>query len=385
MNEYDSIVHLKKELKISDDNVGNIPLIFQEIFDELQYEETPDNKKIAKLLDELITECKSINPTLIPYQDITNIIFSEYNGDENEFPFTEKLKSEFEKKISVKFNNQDPKDNKPLNDDELFEISNNQMSLKSNKLIIDNENKNAILVVYKIIQHTELAISQKQSLYEDLKNEIYTLDSTVYNATQQYDNMMSNFISILGIFAAIMMATFGAIQGFTAIFSNENNYSLTTIILISCFGLFALISILYILLYSISRLIDKELGHEVWSNNIFLKYPIYSHTIVAVFVIALFALTHHLKASPPAYFPEHFIEKLWIYTILTSSLLIILYYIHLLAAQSRGYWYLNRQINNYILQVKNFLGVNKLLNILLIMIFAIIILFFTVIIYFLTT
>src|SRR5699024_4154438 len=101
-----------------------------------------------------------------------------------------------------------------------------------------------------------------------------------------------NFISILGIFAAIMMATFGAIQGFTAIFSNENNYSLTTIILISCFGLFALISILYILLYSISRLIDKELGHEVWSNNIFLKYPIYSHTIVAVYVIALFALTH---------------------------------------------------------------------------------------------
>src|SRR5699024_10830261 len=166
---------------------------------------------------------------------------SDVCSSDLEFPFTEKVNSEFEKKISVKFNNKDPKDNKPLNDDELFEISNNEMSLKSNKLIIDNENKNAILVVYKIIQDTELAISQKQSLYEDLKDEIYTLDSIVHNATQQYDNMMSNFISILGIFAAIMMATFGAIQGFTAIFSNENNYSLTTIILISCFGLFALI------------------------------------------------------------------------------------------------------------------------------------------------
>src|SRR5699024_9177853 len=128
-------------------------------------------------------------------------------------------------------------------------------------------------------QHAELAISQKQNLYQSLRDEMDALDNNVDEATKKYDNMMSNFISILGIFAAIMMATFGAIQGFSAIFSNENNYNLTTIIIISCFGLFGLISILFILLHSIAKLIDKELVNHYYGRTIFSRYPIYSHTL----------------------------------------------------------------------------------------------------------
>src|SRR5699024_2769454 len=161
------------------------------------------------------------------------------------------------------------------------------------KLNINEDYQNALLVIYKIIQHAELAISQKESLYQSLKEDIHSLNNDVYQAAEKYNNMMSNFISILGIFAAIMMATFGAIQGFTAIYSNENNYSLTTIIIISCFGLFGLVSILFILLHSIAKLMDKDLSLYTHPNTIFTKYPVYSHTLLFIFSITVATLVHY--------------------------------------------------------------------------------------------
>src|SRR5690606_29071445 len=157
-------------------------------------------------------------------------------------------------------------------------------------------------------------------------------------------NMMSNFISILGIFAAIMMAAYGSIQGFTALYSNESNYNLTTIILISSFGLFALLSVIYLLLYSISRLVDKELRQNYYSKSIFAKYPIYSHASVVIFIVFLSALTHLFKVRPPSYFPDHLIDNIWGYFVLVSILTVLVFYSHLLVQQIGGYSRMNRHI-----------------------------------------
>lgn len=393
MNDYISLNDFKNKNKISDNNGGKISYIFRKLFDQYHQDEDlnalfqkQDKKKVKKeeilekLLDELLEECKEVNPTLIPYEDITNIIFAEYNSNSTEFPFTENLKSDYEKRIIQKFSKQITSEEKktPKSSDDLFDYS---ASLTKQKLFITEEYKNSILVIYKIIQHAELAVTQKQSLYEDLEiqvdslhSQVDSLDSNVHEATNQYDNMMSNFISILGIFAAIMMATFGAVQGFSAIYSNENDYNFTTIILISSFGLFSLISILYILLYSISKLVDKEFGNDTYYQaTVFGKYPVYSHTMLAISIISSLALTHLIKVNPPDYFPAHLVENIWGYTIIFIILVILLYYSHILVSQSSGYWLLNRHLSNYIMSTKNKLGLEKTLNIIIIIIISLIV------------
>lgn len=312
----------------------------------------------------MIDEAKEVNTTLIPYSEITNIIFSHYHYNGNESSFTEQWKSVFEKHIIKKFGIQDVnKTDVVSTTDDLF----NKPSISEQAgLNIDKNHQNALLVIYKIIQHAELAISQKQNLYQSLRDEMDALDNNVDEATKKYDNMMSNFISILGIFAAIMMATFGAIQGFSAIFSNENNYNLTTIIIISCFGLFGLISILFILLHSIAKLIDKELVNHYYGRTIFSRYPIYSHTLLLLFIISIAALTHFFKLNPPPYMPEFLVQNLWSLSILIGLIMITVYFLHYLISQSDGYGHLNRHINKYIMNLKDKTGLKNLLNIIIV-------------------
>src|SRR5690606_4803271 len=140
-----------------------------------------------------------------------NIIFTSDDAltDESETSFIEKFKSEFEKYIISEFATTKIGDDfysslvslkeyfenyneEKIDHDELFDSP----SKKNNvRLRIDDDYENAILVIYKIIQHSELAISQKRSLYGNLREEMHYLDNRVDDATRRYDNMMSNFIS----------------------------------------------------------------------------------------------------------------------------------------------------------------------------------------------
>ena len=364
MSEYQSLDNFKDTHKISDAKGREISFLFKEIYEEYSFNEFNDKIKLKKLLTTLINESKEVNPSLIPYSEITNIIFTNYYYPNiKDSSFTERFKSELEKFIIHNFKCEESHlTGTPQNTDDLYTNSNNNESVK---LKIDSVSQNSILVVYKIIQHAELAISQKQSLYEDLKDEINNLNSNIIDATQKYDNMMSNFISILGIFAAIMMATFGAIQGFSAIFSNKNNYDLTTIIIISCFGLFSLLSVLFILLHSISKLIDKNYIYS--GDSWFSKYPIYSHTLVAIALISTSALTHFFKLNPPNYFPMYLKNNMWSLFFLCIFLIILTYSTHRLISKFYGYYHINNYINNIIVQTKNKIGLNWILRIIILL------------------
>lgn len=364
MTNYNSLEEFKVAQKISDSNGSNISFIFQELFYEYFNENNGmnDSKEKNRLLGHLLSECKEVNPTLIPYEDITNIIFADYDSKYTEFPFTERLKNDYENLITRKFSESDAEEETKIRTI-IKNLYNPESSAPKPKLKINEEDKNSILVVYKIIQHTQLAITQKQNLYESLERQVDNLEEHVNIAANKYDNMTSNFISILGIFAAIMMATFGAIQGFSAIYTNESQYNMTQILLISSFGLFALISVIYLLLYSISKLVDKEFGQDIYyQKNIFIKHPIYSHTVLISLMISLLTLTHLLKIDPPDYLPEHLMNNAWQYTILVIIFISVLYYLNNLVLQSDGYWHINKQINNYIMKVKNKLELFKMVN-----------------------
>lgn len=109
---------------------------------------------------------------------------------------------------------------------------------------------------YKILRHIDLALVQKYTLMSMQMKEIEVLrreqqqlinryDQLKHEAETQNRNMLTQFITILGIFAAIMMGAFGAIQGFASLFANAYLLSIGEILIISSIGASSVILILF--------------------------------------------------------------------------------------------------------------------------------------------
>lgn len=377
MKNYSSLDDFKKENKILDRTNAEISGIFNKIYSAYM-NSNPDEDRVfsMKQFDEILGKCKELNSSLIPYSGITNIIFSYPSYYQTENTFTEKFKSEFEKYLIVKYdsNFQKEEEHHQLKTDDLY-----QDNTKDSKISISEEDEVGIIIVYKIIQHAELAISQKESLYETQKANIDRLSFNISEASNKYNNMISNFISILGIFAAIMMSSFGVIQGFTAIYTNENNYGLSEIFIISSFVLFALLSVTYLLFYSIAKLTGRELSNGYGRESFIKSHPVYSYSILITIMLFILSLTHLFHYRTPNYFPEHLIDNLWGYTVLAIIIMFILYYIHRLINQSDGYLHINRFINYHIMSIKYKTSKNFLIVITIFSISTLVILLLTLI------
>lgn len=379
MSNYNSLDDFKKENKILDRTNTEITAIFRKMYG-IYIDSNPNEDKIFanKLFEEILEKGKELNPSLIPYSGITNIIFSsQIYYEEQENKFTEKFKSEFEKYLIERYDNNFKKEHEhSIETDDLY-VDNSTKS----KIKISKEEATGIIIVYKIIQHAELAISQKESLYETQRDDIYSLSHDINEASNKYNNMISNFISILGIFSAIMMSSFGVIQGFTAIYTNENNYGLSEIFIISSFILFALLSVIYLLFYSISKLTGKDLSNGYSQESLIKSHPIYSHSMLITIIIFLFSLTHLFHYRTPNYFPKFLSDNLWAFTILIILTSLVFYYIHRLIDQSYGYWHINRFINDWIMDIKykkgkRFIILSTIIGVIIIIILILLILFF---------
>ncbi len=137
---------------------------------------------------------------------------------------------------------------------------------------------------FRIMRHIDLALVQKYNFIEmKLKNIEETADNVkvlmteLHNLKKDYTNlkkdytelkekaeeqnktMLGQFISILGIFSAVLMGSFGAIQGFTSLFNNAYLLSMGEMLIISSIGGASVILILFFLLTSIAKMIGKNL------------------------------------------------------------------------------------------------------------------------------
>lgn len=65
--------------------------------------------------------------------------------------------------------------------------------------------------------------------------------------------MITNFITILGIFAAILMGAFGSIQAFSSLFDNAVFLDLGKLLIISSVGASSVVLILFFLLNGIAE------------------------------------------------------------------------------------------------------------------------------------
>ncbi|WP_339212887.1 hypothetical protein [Solibacillus sp. FSL W8-0372] len=248
---------------------------------------------------------------LIPYDKITECVFDN-TPPEMLYTFTGELRNrgnEYFQSKTVSPSNEE--------DVSLEEVAADMLQITENRILneevqsIANEFKKVTdhikeeIMFLKIVRHIDLALIQKNSIanvrlreMDELKTEHASLKQNYLElkkeADTQYRNMLTQFISILGIFAAILMGAFGAIQGFANIFANASDIPLGNLLIISSMGASSVLLILFFLLNGIAKLTGRSLNSsDSESTTLLDKHPtiVMSHGILIGIALVGAALT----------------------------------------------------------------------------------------------
>lgn len=112
--------------------------------------------------------------------------------------------------------------------------------------------------------------------------ELQEFEKKFEKVEQSTEQITVTLISILGIFAAILLGAYGAIQGFSNIFANAADMNTGKILILSSIGGSAVLLILFFLLSSIAKMTDRNFGNG--GNAFVTKHPImfYSHCLLFI-------------------------------------------------------------------------------------------------------
>ena len=161
-------------------------------------------------------------------------------------------------------------------DNLLFKIHEEDSTLFSKEYSAEDK-RDIIKIAIKVYDHTHLVIHQ-------IENTEKIMASTISKARQEIkkevNEMEKQYISILGIFASIILAFVGGITFSNSVLSNINQSSIYRIVFICCLLSFTLINVFYILLSFIAAInnIDK------WKV---LSKKLYSFIIIMLLAIML--------------------------------------------------------------------------------------------------
>ena len=102
----------------------------------------------------------------------------------------------------------------------------------------------------------EAAVSEVQSQIKQIKTEIENTKTAQKNVENEMGKQQKEYIAILGIFAAVVLAFTGGIAFSTSVFDNINAISAYRIIIVSLIIGLVLINVLFGLFYYVDRLVN---------------------------------------------------------------------------------------------------------------------------------
>lgn len=239
--------YLGKGLTDADDNVNKLYADINSEEDLSKYSKIDDDHK-SENFKNFIEKINDANfkQGVIPYSIITELVYTETKFDKELYDiFVDKLTEDWKNYSKV---NQD----------------------------IDPETERAIL---KIKEHIRLSIIQNRYIkdnlrntfkktydkYENLDDKLTEVESDLNKYTEKQkelgkelqevtNKLVVKFITILGIFAAMIMGAIGSFQGFTSMFVNAESLPIGKILIISSVGASGVSLILFLLLYSLAKL-----------------------------------------------------------------------------------------------------------------------------------
>lgn len=215
----------------------------------------------------------------IPYSDITHIIYQDSSMDTHQDI----------QRLIVHFWNKYKKE---------YEPKNNSKDEESSQLILEleivwdfefNEGDFQKLerAIYKIVEHIKLAILQRSNalfernqsiefidkqiaekvkMADDLKDKIDNFEETINLTKSDIENELSKiyvqFVTILGIFTAIVVSVFGGLSIVSGVFDKINDTPIWKLILVGSMVSIFILCLLFLLTRWISTIIRKTFDYE---------------------------------------------------------------------------------------------------------------------------
>lgn len=209
---------------------------------------TYDPKHESESFNSLIESIKNVtlDEDVVPYTSITKLIYEET-----------KYKRELYDVLSDRLDN----------DWEIYQEKNSGLDNKSKRIFLKIKEHISLSSfqrnhlddrMRKRLTDTMDKISEVNSEIKALSDELETVEK---KAHRKADKLVVQFITILGIFSAIMMGTLGSFQGFTSIFSNAEKIPIGKILIISAAGASGVSLIIFLLLHAISKLTSFPLSN----------------------------------------------------------------------------------------------------------------------------
>ncbi len=178
---------------------------------------------------------------------------------------------------------------------------------------------------------------------EDFGNEFEKIKEEFNRFENRIGNIQNEFIGILSIFSAIIIAFFGGIQVLGQVISSIKDANFYLLVMVTIIIGLVLFNIIYMLLYTVSKIITKNIGINIYKCEscynanklkcLINKYPIvfwYNSIsmILFIFIFSIFNLDKYLVLK---YIFNSFIwmmtNKKYINLIIIFTLLILLVFI----------------------------------------------------------
>lgn len=207
---------------------------------------------------------------------------------------------------------------------------------------------NYYIVGLKVYEHLVLASSQVEELFIAHENKIKDINRQLEYVTKEASelseelerserklkklnkrskDMTSNYISILGIFAAILLGAFGAMQGFTSLFVNASNMKMSKLLIISGVGGVTVVTILHMLLDAIAKLSDRSIRSTTDTNAPFYKkYPFLSVALYSLWAVIISGVSLKYAQEFPKIFNVDLMLVGFLFLVGISLPLIIIYF-----------------------------------------------------------
>lgn len=180
----------------------------------------------------------------------------------------------------------------------------------------------------KMEEHIKLALLQYETFFDEIESvkrkadnltqELKDKEIKLKKATKKLNNSTANFISILGIYSALIFGVFGGFDAFKSIFSNMKKTPISTVLIDGSVLMIGLITLVFILLQSIGVLSKKSYlacGHKNTLEcdcSFSKRYPIFMLTLkIFLLILMLGSIIHILNR-------DHMLYQFWWKTSLSS-------------------------------------------------------------------
>lgn len=196
------------------------------------------------------------------------------------------------------------------------------------------ENIELAIIQYKHffaeLTNTYNELKQVNKGYEQTNDEFKKVTKDFKQASTKLDNSSSNFISMLGVFSALIFGVFGGFDAFKSIFSNINKASITMVIINSSILMIGLIILIFLLIQSISILSGKTFlacgckNTSECSHEFYERYPLFSFSISLFLFILVLGLVYEIVYRAGVKTPYNFDLKQILFYIGVVFLIVVI-------------------------------------------------------------